>query len=134
LVTGDDSYLTPYRAAIGGVQEHLTHLQEQAEQGLRHPKHIARLTPAAQAKMAELDQTVTLRREQGADAAVAVVRSGRGAALMEELRDVVKELITRRENKLNEEERRAGQLTLLRTSVFVISGLAEILFCLWAYR
>src|SRR5256885_7374664 len=58
LLTGDESYLAPYRAAVVSVQEHLARLQEQAQQGLRDPNNVARLAQAAQAKMAGLEQTI----------------------------------------------------------------------------
>jgi len=84
LLTGDDVYLEPYRGALGSIQTTLAELRKltvdnQDQQNLSQP--IA-------AKLAELKQTIELRRSQGFDAALKIVQNNSGKATMDEIRGI----------------------------------------------
>lgn len=86
LITADDKYLDPYRRARAGINEQLakveTLLQGKTEQTDRLRALRAHLTT----KLAELEETITLRRSSGFEAARDVVITDRGKAEMDALR------------------------------------------------
>jgi len=136
LLTGDDRYLDPYRQALTQIPASLDALgrAEASRRDTQQRQRIDRLKPLVQDKLDELGQTVELGRTQGLDAALAMVRGGRGRAVMEQIRAVCAEIETT-SNDLFERQRgqvrtsayQAGLVSLLgSTAVFVLLGLATI--------
>jgi PAS domain S-box-containing protein len=136
LLTGSDRYLEPYRRALVGIPADLDTLAR-IEAGRRYPQQrerIERLKPLVQDKMAELAQTIELRRSQGLDAALALVRSDRGQAEMERIRAICTEIQTASYDLLAEQREQvrtsayqAGFISLLGSAaVFALLVLATI--------
>ena len=84
LVTGEDSYLAPYRASVGQIAPLLAGIATM--EGARGRDTAAEMRPLLAAKVAEMQQTVDLASKGQRDAAIAVVRTDRGKALMDRLR------------------------------------------------
>src|SRR5580658_6238932 len=86
LLTGDDRYLEPYRQALRDASPALDTLTriEATRSGPDEAQRVKRLRPLVQDKLDELKQTIELRRSQGPDAALAVVRTDRGKAVMDQ--------------------------------------------------
>ena len=85
LLTGDEAYLDPYRAAIRSAAADLTELHrltaiESARQRLR------KLTPLLELKFAEIKNTIELRRNNDPAGAIAIVRLGHGKLMMDSIR------------------------------------------------
>jgi signal transduction histidine kinase len=88
LLTGDARYLEPFEAAERDVDRYLAVLDTLT---LVEPAQHARLDTLARlsrAKFAELDRTLALRREEGLQAALAVVDSDSGRHLMDDARSI----------------------------------------------
>ncbi|MCD2518101.1 diguanylate cyclase [Massilia sp. G4R7] len=89
LLTGDVSALQPYHAGRGAVRDSL---RLAASSGYEHPdflRNLRALGVLAESKLAEVDHTVQLRRQGHDAAALAVVRTGYGMALMRQARDII---------------------------------------------
>ena len=86
LLTGDDSYLEPYRAAHAAFARPDLRLKSP----LTSERESAALRGQIQAlgvkRMAALETVLSERRDHGQDAALAVVREGTGKSLMDEIR------------------------------------------------
>jgi CheY-like chemotaxis protein/signal transduction histidine kinase/CHASE3 domain sensor protein len=92
LLTGNERYLEPYNAAVGSLGKSLVGLRRLVSD---NPEEVARLDAVEQAgrdKMAELQQTVDLRRAGQATRALAMVQSDRGKHLMDEIRVGISEM------------------------------------------
>lgn len=92
LLTGDESYLQPYRSAVADVAPLLAELMQMTAQRLEQRPDIAELQRLSEAKFSELEETIALRRnggERGLAEALEVVQEGRGKLLMDEIRRVV---------------------------------------------
>jgi PAS domain S-box-containing protein len=135
LLTGDDRYLAPYQAAVTQIPPGLDTLTR-AVAG-RDPDQIQRvdrLKPLVRDKMAELAESIELRRSQGIDLALAMVRSDRGKAAMDQIRAICAEIQTASDNLLTQQREevrtkayQAGLIgTLGSASVFVLLFLATI--------
>lgn len=86
LLTGDDAYLDPYNAALAAVTPQLETLTRLTADNPRQQDRIAPLKLHIAAKLAELDKTIAVRRAQGAEAAMAIVKTGRGKTEMDAIR------------------------------------------------
>ena len=85
LLTGDEAFLTPYLMVRDQVTGHLQELRNLTA----IPDAQARLDaakPLIGAKLAELEQTIALRRNHDLPAALAAVAGGQGKALMDSIR------------------------------------------------
>jgi CHASE3 domain sensor protein len=97
LLTGDETYLAPYRVARNRQAEEVAHITRLFARNQRLEGTTAQLATLTAAKFSELAETVKLQREGHADAALDRVRSGQGREMMEELQSLV--------NQLEEEQR-----------------------------
>jgi signal transduction histidine kinase/CHASE3 domain sensor protein len=80
LLTGDEAYLAPYRAALGRVTSIEGELQLLTGDNAAQQERLRAVAPLVQQKLEELAQTVALRRTVGLEAALRVVRTGAGEA------------------------------------------------------
>jgi signal transduction histidine kinase/CheY-like chemotaxis protein/CHASE3 domain sensor protein len=89
LLTGKDSYLDPYNAAVQEIGPGLDALQRLTIDNPTQQDRLGSLKQRIGAKLAELKQTIDLRQNQGQAAALAVVQSDRGKQDMDAIRDQV---------------------------------------------
>lgn len=86
LLTGDEGYLEPYHAAALLIPSQLDEIAELTRRNPAQATRIPALRAQVGAKMTELGAAIELRRSQGLDSAIAVVRSDRGKAAMDAIR------------------------------------------------
>ena len=91
LLTGHDSYLEPYRSALAMVRTDLDRLKNSVLTPSNRTR-IPRLQQLVERKLAELRETIDLRRTKGLDAALDVVSSGPGRRMMDEIRMICAEI------------------------------------------
>src|SRR5882672_1380021 len=78
LITGEDSYLAPYQSALAAIQGTLDDVRKLTADNPNQQRRLAAVSPMIDAKLAELKQTIDLRRTEGPDAAVKVVKANAG--------------------------------------------------------
>lgn len=86
LLTGDDSYLEPYRTALGVASTRLDAMERALVDDPAQGDRLKLLARRVQDKLDELHETIELRRTQGLEPALAVVGSNRGKAAMDDIR------------------------------------------------
>lgn len=89
LLTGDATYLAPYERAITEVGRAVAEVEQLTSDYPNQQRRLAALKPLIDAKLAELKQTIDLRRTQGFDAALQVVRTNEGKNIMDEIRGLL---------------------------------------------
>ncbi len=89
LLTGKDSYLGPYNAAMQDIGSRFDLLRRLTLDDPAQQDRLGTLKQHIDAKMAELRQTIDLRQNQGQAAALAIVQSDRGKQDMDAIRDQV---------------------------------------------
>lgn len=112
LLTRDPSYLMPFDQAKAAMPIEIDRLA----QGLPGDARVTTLRQVAEAKLAELQQTVDLAQAGKTDAALAVVQTNAGQQLMRVLRRTVLQLSQSLDASLVEEAgviRRGGQYLIL---------------------
>jgi diguanylate cyclase (GGDEF)-like protein len=78
LLTGDDNYLLPYTVSIDRIGPLQGELQRLTADDPAEQDHLRALAPVLERKLAEMARTVRLRREDGFEAALGVVRTNSG--------------------------------------------------------
>jgi methyl-accepting chemotaxis protein len=89
LLDGSDSYLTPYRTARSDIKTTLERLLQLTASNPSQQKKLATISSRIDAKFAELEQTIELRRSQGLDAALKMVATDQGKIIMDQLRELI---------------------------------------------
>ncbi len=123
VLTGREEYLAPYNQALDHIDDRLAGLHELLKDD---PQQLARLEAIKKhiaAKLAELNETILLRREKGFDAALTVVLTNRGKEEM----DVMRAQVAAMEQQ--EKELREARLVEMERAyhVAIISGLVTAL-------
>ena len=89
LLTGEARYLEPYREAVAQTDVGLAKLQQAMRRQPGGDEFIAELKTAIDAKMAELAQTVELKRGGKTNEVMAIVLDDRGKITMDRIRALI---------------------------------------------
>jgi CheY-like chemotaxis protein/CHASE3 domain sensor protein len=101
LLTGNERYLQPYEDALARVSSELSTIATLTADNRDQQANLAQLKPHVDAKLAELKETIDLRRSQGAFSALAVVNTDRGKLEMDAIRGEL-DVMNREEARLRE--------------------------------
>jgi signal transduction histidine kinase len=136
ILTGERRYLAPYDRAVGKVWTSFGAL----EGAVRDPAQkirLQRLRGLVEDKLDELSQTVSLR-QQGFDAALAVVRTDVGQKLMEDIDAAIVDLENAQQSLLASRTRQLENQAAWATGIAVLGGVSAlvstILGMLWLSR
>lgn len=86
LLTNNEGYLAPYEEAASALRRGLDEIEELTSDNPAQQSRLSRLRQYVEAKLAELKETIELRREKGFDAALAAVTSDHGKETMDAIR------------------------------------------------
>jgi PAS domain S-box-containing protein len=120
LLTGQERYLEPYNRAIQVIPNEVSNLNKRLSQRPGQPENLAKLNALVNRRVAELGQTIEVRRTQGAAPALEIVLSDRGKRTMDEIRGICSQ-IQRRESAARSEaslDREAAAQTALLAAIF----------------
>ncbi len=97
-ITGDEKYLRPYEEADGEIMSLVVELTDPATSIVGNRESLAELRTLTTDKMAELLESITIRKREGTDAAKDFILTGKGAKLMDQIRERVLPLIEQLRN------------------------------------
>ncbi len=127
LITGEERYLEPHRAALIAINQTMKQLQELAVGDAEVGRALDRLHPLIAGKVSELEETIRLRKSKGFNAAREVVLTERGKQAMDDIRAVIgqteireSELVDRNDRIAEAGARRAVGTLLIGTSLSLI--------------
>jgi PAS domain S-box-containing protein len=132
LLTRDPAYLEGYDASKADYGRMLDDLRGYLPQGGSRAVRAAAVARVGAEKIAELDRTVALGRAGQYDAAIAIVTSGVGRSLMDDLRRSVADLTAEANDEVTRTTERQAWLSTLLVSAIVaalgcVAGLAVLL-------
>ncbi len=119
LLTGDETYLTPYTVAIAAAE---ANRQQLARLVADNPRQLSRsdaLAPLIAEKESDLQATIDVRKARDLAAAQSTISSGRGKRATEAIRNLVQEMYTEEEQLLKAraviaaDDARDAKLTIL---------------------
>jgi signal transduction histidine kinase/ActR/RegA family two-component response regulator len=131
LLTGDETYLQPYEAAITDIPVRLARIAEAVAPNPGMATIVARLAPVVEAKVAELQATVSSRRAGETLAAIDRMRSGEGRNLMEAVRALVGEAQAKNDARLLDQQAQVGDA--IRQVRIAVAAAVVIVVALGAY-
>ena len=115
LLTRRESYLEPYRRGAAEVPGRLESLRRALARDSVQTERLARLQALTGQKLRELEETIQLAGSGRQSDALALIDSGRGKALMDDVRRVVAEIVDAERHALEArqaKERAAGDVFL----------------------
>jgi methyl-accepting chemotaxis protein len=127
LLTGDDNYLAPYTSALASIQSELVDLRKLTSDNPNQVQRLNSLAKSVDGKLAELKQTIELRRTQGLDAALKVVLTNAGKAHMDEVRATVAEGDQEERDLLKQRSEEARTSADMTQKIILWGGLAGTL-------
>jgi len=119
VLTGEERYLEPYDVAMVRIRQETDSLMALASDDSRNQSSLQRLQKLSDAKLAELEETIRLRRTSGLQATLPVILTDRGKKIMDEIRSVLAEIKARENLRMDERNRAATARanSVLRTIV-----------------
>ena len=117
LLTGRPEYLEPYNTAVEGVAAEIRELTALAAESPEQRNRFLQLQALVGDKLAELRNTIELRRSRGLPAALPVVQNDQGKQTMDRIRHVAQEIeaaeSARWSGAWNDLQREAAQVRIL---------------------
>lgn len=132
VLTGEESYLDPYRAAIGRLDQIQRELRSLTADNPAQQARLTRLDPAVRAKLDEMANIVTTRRDKGFDAARQVIMTDRAKRYMDETRQVLGEMANEEEGLLRDRDRTSERSVAAAYSTLAFGGGLAVLVALIA--
>jgi PAS domain S-box-containing protein len=125
LLTGEESYLAPYRDGVGAFRGVMDQLASDVRSDRQEVAAAERIRELSRVKLDELAETIRLRHEQGLAAALAVVRAGAGKSAMDSLRIELGRIRRLESDRMQERERSIDSASS-RNLWLILAGLAGI--------
>jgi PAS domain S-box-containing protein len=128
IISGRNEYLTPYYHSATRIAGQLGQLRSLTADNDIQQRRVTIVTGIAARRLGILDQGISIRRARGLDSAIAMVLTGRGAALMDSARSTISDMQAIERDLLR--SRSAQSQALARRMAFTIllaSGLGLLL-------
>lgn len=129
LITQDPAYLQPYQASTAHINQRLQKL----EQLINDPvvkSHFKQMLPIIEARMAVASEAIVLTQGNQLQAAIAIVKSGKGKQLMDEFRSLRANMLDREVAMLNVHKKQYETDLFYVLVTLVVGGLLAILVML----
>ena len=133
LLTGEERYLEPYHSAIARINQQVVGLQQLTADNNRQQQRIRDLKIAIDSKLAELEETINLRRQQNLEAALRQVKSGRGKQIMGDIRQQIAAMTAEETQLLQQRARESQASANLTILTFTLAALVNFLLMVLVY-
>ena len=128
IITGGASYLAPYESASSRWQRDSDEVRRLTADNSRQQGSLSRLDPLVATRLTQLQEGIALRQKQGMEAAISMVRDGRGKQTMDQIRAVIAEM-KGEEEQLLRQRMRIAEVSSHRTKTFIVVGnIVAVLF------
>ena len=136
LLTEEERYLEPYKLATVKINEDIDELQELTGDNPVQQKNIDELKPMVAEKLAELEETINLRRAGDMEAAINLVLTDRGKNVMDKIRVLIQDMVDEEQRLLKERSQVPGEaqratnilmIILVSLSILVSGSIAVLI-------
>ncbi len=130
ILTGEEPYLEPYQTAIASVDGEIKNLRTLTTLHPNQQRQLDALEPLIAKKLAEVNRLVDLRKNQGLEAALKVMRTGQGKKLMDNIRSLVGEMENQEKELLKQQVAAAqtsARYTILTLAIAIV--LTIVILC-----
>lgn len=126
LLTGEEAYLEPYSSAVKSLSGEVKALRQLLAGNSANLTQIDQLQAAISDKFGELGEVIKLYRDGNLDGALAVIRTDRGKAAMDRIREIITE-VRRAENATMQQNLSAAHALDAKLRWASIGALAGVL-------
>jgi methyl-accepting chemotaxis protein len=126
VITGEEGYLAPYTGALSALSAEQQALRTLTADNPQQQQRLDQLAPLIDAKLAELKNTIDLRRASGFGAAQKVVLTNAGKSVMDQIRSLT-DAMGNAESSLLSTRTSAEKSASNRTKVSIVVGLLVLL-------
>jgi methyl-accepting chemotaxis protein len=109
IFTGDEQFLEPYNQAIDQIDDTFTTLDNLIDDNPEQQARLAQINTLIDQKIAELSQTIDLKRTNQNEALMALVLSGHGKQIMDEARSILQTMLEVEETLMEQRKKSANQ-------------------------
>jgi methyl-accepting chemotaxis protein len=127
LLTADESYLEPYNSGINQAERSLRELRRLTADNPRQQRRLDTLEPLVRQRTALTKETIDQRRAGSNDAALDIVKSGRGKVIMDQIRQHLNDIRAEEEDLLRVRSDEAQNNSNRTRWTIIIGTLAAIL-------
>ena len=117
LFTGKEEFLDPYNNASKKIKENMADLKDLTKDNPEQVKRLEEIETLEEQKLDELAQTIALKRADKQKELLALVLSGKGKQIMDEIRVRLEEMAQVEDKLLAERQKTADQTRQLATIV-----------------
>jgi methyl-accepting chemotaxis protein len=126
ILTGREEYLDPYRAGIRSVDRFIQDVRGATMDNPNQQVRLSNLQPVIADKLAELAQTIDLRRQKSEAAALDVVLTNRGKTYMEDIRKIIAEMDAEESSLLAARSQKANDTANFASQAIVVGSLLSL--------
>ena len=123
VITGDESYLEPYRQAAAVVDGQTRHLRELTADNRAQQQRLDSVVPLVTDRLGILRAVIELRKDQGFAAAQGEILTGKGKQFHDRIRRLIAQMEDTETSLLKEREQRAARSSEFARSVIIGGGL-----------
>ena len=127
ILTDDPSYLDPYHSGSKAAPNYIAQLQPQFK-GTNEEAEMTQLSRLSSEKLQELAYTLELNKDQGFDAALAVIKTNRGEATMDQVQSLLATMERQVNTKTAARDRTASRFATIAYACLLASAIFT--FCL----
>jgi methyl-accepting chemotaxis protein len=100
VITGEERFLQPFHAASKTIYEEFDQVKALTSDNPQQQQRLERIRPLLGDKIAELEETIDLRRDVSFAAALQVVLTDKGKKIMDEIRVIISDMVAEEEKLL----------------------------------
>jgi PAS domain S-box-containing protein len=123
VITGDESYLEPYRQAAQTVEVQERRLRELTADNHAQQQRLDAAVPLMSDRLAEMRSVIELRKSQGFAAAQGEILTGKGKRFHDQIRELINQMKGIETSLLKERERQAERSAATTQAVIIGAGL-----------
>lgn len=131
-LTGQEEFLDPYQVALSRHKSHLQHLRELVTDNPHHLRRLDLIVPVIAERIAEAQQLIDIREDEGFEAASQQVAKLIGKRLQDRIRQLVMEMRQEEISLRQEREEKSRAAARFATSVGVAVSSAMLIGLGWA--
>ncbi|GAB3258160.1 methyl-accepting chemotaxis protein [Chitinimonas naiadis] len=122
-ITGSERYLAPYLSGTARIPGQLQSVRQLTASNANQQRRLDKLEPLINQKLAVMQKSITLRREQGFEGVLGLVQTGAGKTAMDGIRTQVGDMI-HEENTLQQVRDEAAAQAAKRSMDSILLGVA----------
>ena len=128
IITGDQSYIPLHESATQRLHRDIDDVRRLTIDNAKQQHSLTQVDPLIATRLAELQEGIALRQEQGFAAAESMVRDGRGKHTMDHLRTLIAEMKGEEQRLLRQRLETAGISSRRTKTLIVVGNVMALLF------